>query len=629
MSAAMPGKSLEEADLSICAQEPIHIPSSIEPHGVLLVAQEPDLVVVQTSANSKAHLGKEPASVLHKKLSDFVTAPSFQRLESGIREHGLEAKPIRVLDLCVSEDNRTFDATVHRLHGLVYVELEPRAVDASQASNVSYAVMTNMLSELRGADSLRELCQRTAAYIRRLTGFDRVMVYRFLEDDSGEVIAEDHSQGLSPYLGLRYPASDIPVQARQLYIRNPIRLKPDVGAPGAPLIPALNPITGAPLDMSFCILRRMSPVHNEYLRNMGVAASMSLSILKDGRLWGLIACHHRAPRSVTHSTRIACEFLTEFLSSQIGGKEDSDLREHQARHAAEAQRFEGILRESGGLVQMFTQNPREVVSILGAGGAAVASERQVLLTGKTPTAEQLEDLTKWLTEHQHDPVFSTNNLQDHYAPAREFASAGSGLLSIRVTKSSRDFLLWFRPEVSTTIRWAGNPEKPVDVTGEEKRISPRRSFELWKQNVAGHAVPWLAAERHYADSLRNVIAEVMLIRQNDEVTRLNAELSRSNIELDAFAYAASHDLQEPVRTVRSYAQLILRRGLSGPNAQTVEFLQNIIGAADRMTELIGGLLDYARLGGLERMQSVSTSLEETLTITLAGLRMAIEEQRAV
>ena len=617
----------EQADLSICAQEPIHIPGSIEPHGVLLVADEPDLRVIQLSDNAKALFGQETASLLGKTLSDALVRSSFQHLQSEIQGRNIDGQPIRLLDLSVTGQNGIFDATVHRFDGLLYVELEPRAIEGLQPANASYSALTHMLTELRSAESLTDLCQRAAAYVRRLTGFDRVMVYRFLEDDSGSVIGEDRREDLSPYLGLRYPASDIPAQARQLYLRNPIRLKPEVGSSGAALVPALNPVTRAPLDMSFCILRRMSPIHEEYLRNMGVAASMSLSIVKDHRLWGLIACHHSTPLHVTHSARIACEFLTEFLSSQIGAKEDAETREYQARLTSEGQRFEQLLRDSGNLVRLFAETPGEALSVLDAGGAVLFSESRLLSVGQTPTLQQEEGLIEWLIEHQSEPVFSTNRLQDHYPPAAAFAGTASGLLSIRVTKGGRHFLMWFRPEVSTTINWAGNPEKPVQLNNEGTRISPRQSFELWKQTVVGHASPWLAVERQYAASLRNVIAEVMLTHQNDEVTRLNAELSRSNIELDAFAYAASHDLQEPVRTIRLYAELVLRGG-NAASAQAPQSLRAIMAATDRMTELIRGLLDYARIGGLERMQCMSVSLEEILAVTLSNLRTAIEEQHA-
>lgn len=266
-------------DLSACEREAIQIPGAIEPHGALLVLNEPELVILQVSSNTLTLLGVAPEAMLGMHLGDVLTPEDVHRLTSGTLKQG---KRRYVSGVSVRNKETIFECLIRRLGRLVLLELEPSASPVESPAQSEIVLLTEALGELDGALHLVELCGRIATCIRQLTGFDRVMVYRFLEDDSGAVIAEDRREDLTPYLGLRYPASDIPAQARRLYLLNPLRLKPDVYAERAAMVPSVNPLTGTPLDMTFCILRAMSPVHDEYLRNMGVIASMSISIVRDG-----------------------------------------------------------------------------------------------------------------------------------------------------------------------------------------------------------------------------------------------------------------------------------------------------------------------------------------------------------
>ncbi len=624
MSASGPNQASDEADLSVCAQERIQIPGSIESHGALLVAHNPELRIVQATANTESVLGYPVEDVLRTTLAHLLEDSSFHRLQAEILQRVLDANPYRLLGVHLKAREHAFDLTVHRLQGLLIVEFEPRTHDESHDPQDSYKVLTNTLADLRGAPSLANLCQRAAEHVRRMTGFDRVMIYRFLEDDSGMVLGESRREDLSPYLGLHFPASDIPPQARQLYTLNPIRLKPDVNAPASALVPVINPVTHESLDMSYCILRRMSPVHDEYLRNMGVTASMSLSILKGQQLWGLIACHHGKPKFVTHSNRIACEFLADFLSSQIVAKDDAEAWGYHNRLAAGQNRIEELLR-SHGLRKTLAEYPDQVLSALDADGVAIHANRNLALVGVTPAANDIEKLVEWLSATQNEMVFATNNLSREYEAARSFVEAGSGLLSIRITRSSPDFVLWFRPELTQIVNWAGNPSKPAEITEQGRRISPRLSFEVWKQTVAGQSRPWNVLERHSAAALGHLMAEAMLTERNEEIDRLNQELARSNIELASFAYAASHDLQEPMRTIGAYAQLLQRRDTLRIDPFASESLQLIVDATKRTADLIKGLLEYSRLGGHERVQRTTMSLEDTLRWVTLNLSSAIQE----
>ena len=278
MSSAPQQNAADGPDLSICDREPIHIPGSVEANGVLLAFREPETTITQVSASVATHIGVAAKALLGLQLNELFDADSLAALRQQIGVGKLNEKRRFLSGVRVRGSARSFDASLHRYQGVLIIELEPAVDPTGAAQTVIYSAITDALADLEGRFSLVDLCERVAVDVRRITGFDRVMVYRFLDDDTGSVIAENRRDDLTPYLGLRYPASDIPSQARRLYLVNALRLKADVKALPSPMIPLLNPDSGQPLDMTHCVLRAMSPVHVEYLRNMGVAASMSVSI---------------------------------------------------------------------------------------------------------------------------------------------------------------------------------------------------------------------------------------------------------------------------------------------------------------------------------------------------------------
>jgi chemotaxis family two-component system sensor kinase Cph1 len=617
-------------DLDVCEREPIHIPGSVEPNGVLLVVQEPDLKIIQASANTGDLLGIPCETLLTMSLAHVFEPQSLEALELRILPKNLDAKRRYLSGVRVLQALAVFDALVHRYQGLLIIELEPAEITEPERSQADvYESLTDTPADLGGPLSLSELCQRVAGHVRSLTGFDRVMVYRFLDDESGWVIAEERRDDLIPYLGLRYPASDIPPQARRLYLLNTLRLKADVYARPIPLVPAINPLTGLSLDMSHCVLRAMSPVHVEYLRNMGVSASMSISIVKDERLWGLIACHHLEPRAVPHRVRISCDVLARVFSAHIAAAEAEDSRHHDTALRRFRKEIAQCLRAGKGIRNTLNEQGGRLASIIQSTGVAICLGGEIELAGATPTPDDVKHLLKWLTVNQNDYVLWTEKLRVQYPGAEGLADTASGLLSARIALGSSDFILWFRPAVVRVVEWAGDPAKPVEETEIGKRISPRLSFERWKQTVGDQSEPWRDYEREFALSLRQDIAEALLVQQNKEVTHLNGELARSNIELDAFAYAASHDLQEPVRTIRAFAQLLSRRAGSALDDQAQELLTFIEQGADRMGRLISALLAYGQVGGMQKREKKPVELEEVLRWVLLNLEDAVRVSGAV
>ncbi|MFL5286011.1 MAG: histidine kinase, partial [Rhodopila sp.] len=361
------------------------------------------------------------------------------------------------------------------------------------------------------------------------------MVYRFLPDDSGMVIAEARHPDTESFLGLHYPASDIPRQARALYLKNWIRLIPDTHYTPAPMVPAVNPRDGRPLDLSYSVLRSVSPIHLEYLHNMGVAASMSLSLILGDRLWGLIACHHRTPRFLPHRLRMACELFAQVaswrLETLVAG-EDFEAQLHSKRIHEEL--IKNISQEADLAAGLTRQRPN-LLDYIPAEGVGLWLDGAFTPLGRTPDADQVAALVAWLNRTAADGVFHTDRLPLDYPPPAAFADVASGLIALSVSRTPRDYVLWFRPEVIRTVTWGGNPNKPVETGPDGARLTPRKSFAAWREAVKLHAHPWRSADIEAAKTLRLSLLEVVLqridqIAREREIARLKQE--KLTVELD-------------------------------------------------------------------------------------------------
>jgi len=440
--------------------------------------------------------------------------------------------------------------TAHDRDGIRILEIERSSpLPQSTAEVLAQARKTAALFDR--ALGHTELLQTAAREARRLTGFDRVMIYRFLRDGSGSVAAEDRAEGLPPFLNHRYPASDIPKQARELYLRNLIRVIPDVSYTPAPLIPPLNPATKAPLDMSDCTLRSVSPIHVQYLKNMNVAASMSVSIVVEGALWGLVAFHHMSPKFVPYELREMCKHLGEILSQQVKAREDAEAHRRMFSLTARREELLGNLSNAGAIdLAIFEQLP-ELGSALPADAAALLFGDRVGATHAAPSQAQVRELVGWLLDTAPSSVFETNSLVGQYAPAAEYARKASGLLATVVSREEPVVLLWFRAEQLETINWAGNPHTlPSTIIG---ALNPRKSFEIWTETVHNQSEPWSAAE---VDAARNLGRSIFELLQKEKVTQLNAQLCRSLSDKEALLLQKDFLMQEVNHRVQNSLQLV-------------------------------------------------------------------------
>lgn len=601
-------------DLTNCDRELIHIPGTIQPHGLLLVLQLPKLTIIQVSSNSQDILGITPQQLLQKQLSNLIETQQIQAIQQCLSRDFENVNPLKI-SIKNQGKNLIFNGIIHDCGQAIILELEP--INSDTASNSTnnffdfYQWVKKPITKMQKAHTLKDLCEVIVQEVRRITGFERVMVYRFDADGTGTVIAESAAENCTSYLGLRYPATDIPKPARRLYHLNLLRLIPNVNYQPVELIPVNNPQTNQPLDLSLSVLRSVSPLHVEYLQNMGVGASMSISLIKDNNLWGLIACHHKSPQYISYETRIVCEFLGQAMALELGTKEDNENLEYKLKLKSIQSHFVEHLSQAENLVESLVAKRNNLLEMVDAQGVALYLEGQLVCIGKTPEETDVHDLIDWVTTKIQHHIFSTDCLPKIYPAAETFKNVASGLLVLSLSQVNQSCILWFRPEVIQTVSWGGNPNKSVKIEEDGNlRISPRKSFKIWRETRRSTSLPWQKCEIDSALELRSAIVGILL-HKVDELVRINLELERSNQELDAFAYIASHDLKEPLRGIHNYSSLLIEDYADVLNEDAVAKLHILTRLTQRMEDLIESLLHFSRLGRTE-LNRQPTNLNELI-----------------
>ena len=581
--------------LTACDREPIHRLGALQPHGFLVALRGAERRIVQASANVPGGTG----GVLGRPFADLF--PDLEGLlppDLGEAERD-GAQYLRTVTLATADGPRAYDLAVHRSDLITILEFE--AVESALASDHSldalYPRLSRFVEGLHDAASVADLCHLVAVDIRHITGFDRTLVYRFDRDWHGTVIAEDGNGVLPSYLDLRFPASDIPAQARELYRRNRLRIIPDAAYDPVPILRAAGE-SAEPLDLSQSILRSVSPVHVEYMRNMGTMASMSVSILVDGALWGLISCHNAEARRVPLQARNACDFLTRIFALQLAAKERGAEAEQRLRLGAIQSRLLGFMAEEENFLDGLLKHPNDVLALAGASGAAVITSDSCRLLGATPRESEVRAIYHWLSSGPGGAdLVVTDALSEAYPPARAFAERASGLLAISISQKYASYVLWFRPEVVRTVKWGGDPTKAAvpDPAGGPERLHPRQSFATWKETLQNRSLPWTRAETESVKDLRASVLGIVL-RRAEELASLSEELQRSNKELEAFSYSVSHDLRAPFRHIVGYSELLRSREGSRLSEKGRHYINTIIEAAFSAGTLVDNLLRFSQMG---------------------------------
>ena len=621
----------ETFNLTRLKQPPIHISTQIQPHGVLLVLQEPDLNILQVSSNTASLFGIAPDAMLRLSLEDILDSFQVDRLKEGLSYENLDlVNPtkvwIRKHDR--GDDYLVFDAVFHRsADGFLILELEPAITQENIPFLSFYHLARASINQLEETSSLQDFCQIIVREVRNVTGFDRVMLYKFDDDDHGVVMAEEKLDSMESYFGLHFPESDIPQPARRLFASNWIRVIPDTHIEPVQLIPSTNPTTQQPTDLTLSILRSPYSCHMEYLHNMGVGASLTISLIKDQKLWGLIACHHLTPKHVPYELRKACEFLGRVIFAELSTREETADYDYRMRLAYVQSILMEYMSQDDSFIDGLVKHQPNILDLTNAQGAAICFGGNWTTIGRTPQEEELNFLVQWLAKHVEDDVFYTDSLPLIYSDAEKFKDIASGLLAIPISK--RNYVLWFRPEVIQTVNWGGDPNQAFEVqqSNGNLRLCPRKSFELWKETVRLKSLPWKQVEVNGALELRKAIVNIVL-RQADELALLAQDLERSNAELKKFAYVASHDLQEPLNQVANYVQLLEMRYQEHLDGDAKEFIDFAVEGVSLMQTLIDDVLAYSKVE-LQDIEWQLTEVEMALTQALGNLRGRISESGAV
>ncbi len=482
-----------------CEHEPIHIPGAIQPFGVLLVLDQNTLQVRNASGNSQDVFGSGAASPLGATAGELLGPAAEAALRDALAKDGLtEPRPIPLA--IPGTEAKRWHGAAHCLDDKVFVELEPTDERAESAVDLLATVRAAIL-RLSATATVLEFCSIVAREIRLLTGYDRVMVYRFDTEWNGEVIAEERRADQESFLGLHYPASDIPALARDLFRINRIRVIPDIAYEPVPLVPDRDEATGLPVDLSRCLLRSVAPVHREYLHNMAVRASLAAALVIGGRLWGLIACHHSTPKHPGPTEREACDILTQMASARLAVLAETEDQEYLTILAETLARTAARVAPATPPIAALAKDPTDLFALVGATGALVWRSGRGMPVGQTPPADAFPELIAWV-KSSATPLLATDGLPRVYAPAKAFAAVASGLLALEVSRDTEEYVLWFRPEALQSVSWAGDPHGKADATG---RMSPRRSFALWKETVRDRSVPWRPAEVENARRVKELV----------------------------------------------------------------------------------------------------------------------------
>lgn len=584
-------------DLTNCEREPIHTPGHVQSHGVLFVVEPQSHRVLQVSDNAELHFECNSASLLGQSLADLLSpAAAAATLAHLQREVSDNLSPFP--EICFRGPfigPKAVIVSAHRSNALWILEAEPATADDDAGAPQLLRALVNAQRQLDGAAGLRTFCQRLTEQFSRITGYDRVMVYRFAPDWHGWVFAETMVDGLHPFLDLHYPASDIPAQARRLFLENGARLLVDARSKAAPLSPELLP-DHPPLDMSYASLRGASQMYTEYLRNMGVRGTFTLALPQRGRLWGMIACHHyEAPRYLSPELRSACTMLAQFAGARIGELADAEVE--LERHELNRKRTALVraLAHTDDLVAGLREAIPTLADLVPSESFCAYMEHNLHGHGQTPAPEVTQEILSILKGQPRGEVFATDCLSAYSPALAEQADCAAGILAVPIDHQDGAWLIWYRGEQTRSVNWAGDPHKPVEIGPMGSRLTPRKSFELWCETVKGHSEPFTEAELDAAGQLRTALSDV-LFRERSRLQALARELVSRNQELDSFNMMASHDLREPLRAIANYATFIEEDAGAQLDGDSQTHLRHIKRLVQRMYALIEGLLNFSRFG---------------------------------
>jgi diguanylate cyclase (GGDEF)-like protein len=625
MNARMEATAVPTVDLTFCEREPIHIPGAIQPHGALLAVLADALVVTHASVNLALILGLSAEDALGKPigavLGDEVRRGLADAVASGDPVDDDESWQLQSMPGPRGEmlHLRAFRSGRH-----LCIDIQP--TDPANAQKTPDALLKSAMETFARAARSVELFALAVRGIKAITGYDRVMAYRFAEDGHGEVIAEAREAHMEPYLGLHYPAADVPPQARRLFLRQRVCLIADTHYSPVSLLSDPTLDDGTPLDLSLSTLRSVSPIHRDYLRNMKVAASLSVALVRrnaqrERALWGLIVCHDETQRIAAPELQSVLGMIGEVVSTLLTSLDEgelySQLRVRNVALKALVARLAFPLPSSG-----LSGLEVELLDLVGASGALVQVAGTTFTIGHLPPPGAIDRTLGILQAEAGGNVLAIDNLGNRYPELSDCTADGSGALLAPLSQTDDSFILWFRPERVRTVNWGGNPDLHVTADTITGRLSPRGSFAAWLEIERGRCVPWSVADIAIAEELRRSVKAVV-------AERLSAVLARLR-HYDTLTGLPNRSLlEERLRDETDTDQALLFLDLDGFKAVNDTMGHPcgdalLIEVARRITEVTGPESLAVRLGGDEFVVLCMGLEPEAVAALAERIRRSIE-----
>lgn len=575
----------ENVDLSSCEKEPIHIIGTTQAHGVIVGCDKNTGRITQVGENCKELFDLSAEDLIGEKLMSILGENYTRQIIKTIDDGGV----FEVEEITINKKKFIVIPHVNSDNLILDIEL----LTAKSSSFDFQKKLSNLLNILTASESAEELCKNLSRITKSTFGYDRVMVYRFDEEWNGKVIAEELNEGMESWLGLQYPASDIPRQARQLFLKNKVRTITDVNYSPVKIISENSTLNKKPLDLTNSKLRGVSPIHIEYLQNMGVGASLTAALISNGKLWGLLACHHYKPRFINYYQRQTCEFLIQIFSNELTLKNSNHFLSNIEKLDELRLKLVSQIHQENNIKRGLSALQLKITDFFNCNGAAIILNNKVKLVGETPEKKEVKKLLKSFLSKKKENVFFTKSLGQLYPEGKNFKETGSGVLSIRLGQSDRNYLIWFRPEVIQNIEWGGDPDNKAFYDEDKKRLTPRKSFEKWTEQLTGVSESWKDYEITGARKISESISYIILENQKKEIDALNNKLTTAHNELELFSHGLSHDLKAPLRGIDAYAYILKEDHYTDLQKEAQIAVDTILSSAEEMQVLIDDILSFA------------------------------------